>query len=323
VRILVLGGTQFVGRAFVEAALTGGHGLTLFHRGRTGAGLFPDVEHVLADRDGGLGVLAGRTWDACVDVSGYLPRLVGDAAQLLRDAVDRYVYVSTISVYADFSQPRDEGARLATLPDETTETIDMTTYGGLKAVCERRVLDAYGGRASIVRPGYVIGPYDHTGRFPWWAQRAAQGGRMLVPASLARSFQAIDTRDLAEFLLHATTAPLPGVYNATGPVPPVTLRELLEAAARLSGVELEVVEVDDGFLVEQGIESELPLWPGTRPEWACWAKTDVSKALSAGLRFRPVEDTVAATLAQTELVPGMGLPPEREVELLAAWDGAG
>jgi nucleoside-diphosphate-sugar epimerase len=166
----------------------------------------------------------------------------------------------------------------------------------------------------------VIGPYDHTGRFPWWAQRAAQGGRMLVPASLARAFQAIDTRDLADFLLLATTAPLSGVYNATGPVPPVTLRDLVEIAARLSGVELDVVEVDDAFLVEEALESELPLWPGTSPEWACWAETDVSKALAAGLRFRPVEDTVAATLAQTELVPGMGLPREREAELLAAWE---
>ena len=318
-RILVLGGTQFVGRAFVEAALAEGHELTLFHRGRTGAGLFPEADHVLGDRDGDLGVLEGRTWDACIDVSGYLPRLVGDAAKLLRDAVDRYVYVSTISVYTDFSAPRDEDSPLASLVDETTEEIDASTYGGLKAVCERRVVDAFGGRAAIVRPGYVIGPHDHTGRFPWWAHRAAQGGRMIVPVSLARRFQAIDTRDLADFLLLATTAPLLDVYNATGPVPPVTLRDLVEAAAQLSGADLRVEEVDDAFLVEQGIESELPLWPGTSPGWSHWAETDVSRALAAGLRFRPVDDTVAATLAHTELVRGVGLPAEREAELFAAW----
>jgi len=320
-RILVLGGTQFVGRAVVEAALAAGDELTLFHRGQTNPGLFPEAEHVLGDRDGGLAALDGREWDACIDVSGYLPRLVGDSAAYLRDRVARYVYVSTISVYAGLAAPLDETGALATLEDETTEEITGGSYGALKALCEQRVTAVFGERAAVVRPGYVIGPYDHTGRFPWWAHRAAQGGEMIVPASFARAFQAIDTRDLAAFLLQRARSPLTGVFNATGPVPPITMLDLVEAAASTRDADLNVEVVDDAFLAAQGIETELPLWPGDDPDWAAWAQVDVRKAIGAGLTFRPVEDTVAATLAHTEVVPGIGLEPERETEVLAAWHG--
>jgi len=318
VTILVLGGTQFVGRALVEAGLEAGEELTLFHRGLTNPGLFPEVEHVHGDRDGGLGALDGRTWNACIDVSGYLPRLVGDSATALRDSVERYVYVSTISVYADLSVPRDESGPLATLEDETIEEVGGGTYGALKALCEQRATDIFGGRAAIVRPGFIIGPYDHTGRFPWWVHRAARGGEMIVPASLARAFQAIDTRDLADFLLLRARSPLTGTFNATGPVPPMTMLDLVEAAASASDTDLNVEVVDDAFLTAQGIENELPLWADD-PDWAAWAQIDVGKAIGAGLTFRSIDDTVGATLAHTEVVPGLGLEPEREAELLAAW----
>ena len=231
----------------------------------------------------------------------------------------RYVYVSTISVYADLAVPRDESGPLATLEDETTEEIWDGGYGALKALCEQRVTEVFGERAAVVRPGFVIGPHDHTGRFPWWAHRAARGGEMIVPASLAHAFQAIDARDLADFLLLRARSPLTGVFNATGPVPPVTMLDLVEAAASASDADLNVEVVEDVFLAAEGIERELPLWSGSDPAWAAWAQVDVSKALAAGLRFRPVEDTVAATLAQTEVVPGVGLEPEREAQLLAAW----
>ena len=322
-RILVLGGTQFVGRAFGTAALAAGHELTLFHRGQTNPGLFPEAEHVLGDRDGGLGALGDAEWDVCVDVSGYLPRLVGDSAALLRDRVARYVYVSMISVYADLAAPRVETDPLATLEDETTEEISGGTYGALKALCEQRVTDVFGARSAVVRPGYIVGPWDHTGRFPWWMHRAARGGEMIVPASLARAFQSIDTRDLADFLLLRARSPLTGTFNATGPVPPVTMLDLVEAAASASDADLNVEVVDDAFLAAEGIENELPLWAGTDPGWAAWAQVDLSKAIEAGLRFRSYEDTVAATLAETEVVPGIGLEPEREAELLAAWRSAG
>lgn len=318
-KILVLGGTQFVGRALVDAALAAENDVTLFHRGSTNPGLFPEAEHVLGDRDGGLGALDGRTWDACIDVSGYLPRLVGDAAATLRDRVGRYVYVSTISVYADFSVPRDESGPLATIADETTEEIFANgAYGALKALCERAVTGTFGDQAAIVRPGFIIGPYDHTGRFPWWAHRAARGGEMIVPASLAQAFQAIDTRDLADFLLLRARSPLTGVFNATGPVPAVTMLDLVEAAASASDTDLNVEVIDDAFLTEQGIETELPLWADD-PSWAEWAHVDVSKAIGAGLMFRPIEDTVSATLSHTDIVPGIGLESAREAELLAAW----
>jgi 2'-hydroxyisoflavone reductase len=316
VKILVLGGTQFVGRAVVEAALAAGDDVTLFHRGQTNAGLFPDAEHVLGNRDGGLGALAGRTWDACVDVSGYLPRLVGDSAAALQDSVSRYVFVSTISVYAGMAAPQDESGRVGTLEDETSEEIDGGSYGPLKALCEQRVTDIFGERAAIVRPGYVIGPYDHTGRFPWWAHRAARGGEMIVPAAMARAFQAIDARDLGSFTLLRARSGLTGTFNATGPVPPVTLLDYLEAAAAARDADLNVEVVDDAFLAAQGVE--LPLWPGDDPDWAAWAQIDVSKAIGAGLTFRPIDDTVEATLTHTEVVPGFGLEPEREAELLAS-----
>jgi 2'-hydroxyisoflavone reductase len=320
-RILVLGGTQFVGRAFVESALAGGDELTLFHRGRTNPGIFPDVEHVIGDRDGGLGALDGRSWDACLDVSGYVPRLVGDAATTLRDRVERYLFVSTISVYASLAVPQDEDGALATLEDEKPEEITDGSYGGLKVLCERVVSETFGERAAIVRPGYVIGPYDHTGRFPWWAHRAARGGEMIVPATLARAFQAIDTRDLAEFLLLRARSPLTGIFNATGPVPPITMLDLVEAAASASDTDLNIEVVDDAFLQEQGLETELPLWAGDDPAWAAWASVNVGKAIGAGLTFRPIDDTVAATLAETDVKPGIGLEPEREAEILAAWHG--
>lgn len=317
-KILVLGGTKFVGRALVDAAFAAGNEVTLFHRGVTNRDLFPEAEHILGDRDGGLGLLAGRSWDACIDVSGYLPRLVRDSATALRYSVERYVFVSTISVYADLSVPRDESGPLATIDDETTEEISGGSYGALKALCEHAVADVYGERATIVRPGFIIGPHDHTGRFPWWAHRAARGGEMIVPASMAREFQAIDARDLAAFLLIRARSPLTGVFNATGPVPPVTMLDLVEAAASASDTDLNVEVIDDAFLTAQGIENELPLWADD-PDWGAWARVDVSKAIGAGLQFRPIEDTVAATLAHTEVVPGVGLDPEREAAVLAAW----
>lgn len=313
-RLLVLGGTQFVGRALAEAALTAGHEVTLFHRGRTGAGLFPDAEHVLGDRDGGLDGLRGREWDACVDVSGYLPRLVRDSSELLRETVGHLVFVSTISVYADLAVPRDEDGPLATLADETTEEIFAGgNYGGLKVLCERAVRETFAERAAVVRPGFVVGPHDHTGRFSWWVHRGARGGTMALPATVARRTQFVDVRDLAEFLLHAAGSRLEGTYNATGPLPPVGMGDVLREAARRSGTEIALVPVDDGIVAEAG--TPFPLWT-PEPAWAAWAEIDVSRAVAAGLRFQPLEDTVRAILASAAPVDGVGPTPEQEAALL-------
>jgi 2'-hydroxyisoflavone reductase len=317
-RLLVLGGTQFVGRALVEAALAGGAEVTLFHRGLTGPELFPGAEHVHGDRDGGLDALRGRTWDACVDTSGYVPRIVRASAELLRDAVETYVFVSTISVFADLSVPRDEEGPLATVEDKTTEDVEGH-YGSLKALCEHAVRSVLGERAVVVRPGFVVGPHDHTGRFTWWVHRAARGGEIAVPESIARRLQMIDARDLAGFLLLAAQRPLHGTFNATGPVPPVSMLDVLAAAASVAGTRAEPVVIPDAFLSEQGLGfSDLPLWVDD-PAWKAWAEVDVRRALRAGLSFRPLAETAGGVLTHAATTAEYGLAPERERELLAAW----
>jgi nucleoside-diphosphate-sugar epimerase len=320
VKLLVLGGTRFVGRAIVTAAIEASHDVTLFHRGQTNAELFPESEHLHGDRDGGLAALEGRSWDACIDVSGYLPRVVRQSAELLAGAVGTYVFVSTISVFADLAVPRDESGPLATLDGET-EDITEGSYGALKALCERVVTDTYAGRSAVVRPGFVVGPHDHTGRFTWWVHRAARGGVIPVPESIAARIQVIDARDLGAFVVRAATEPLRGVFNATGPVPPVSMTDVVEAAAAEAGVELSVEVVPDAVATALGLGFEdLPLWIDD-PEWVAWAEVDVSRAIGAGLRFRPLADTVSAALHGAATVEGWGLSEERERELLAAATG--
>jgi 2'-hydroxyisoflavone reductase len=321
VRLLVLGGTRFVGRGLVEAALADGHEVTLFHRGRSGPGLFPAAEHVLGDRDGGLAPLEGRRFDACVDVSGYVPRVVRASAELLRDAVDRYVFVSSISVYASMREPTDESSQLAGLDDETTESV-AEAYGGLKVLCERVVTEVFGARSAIARPTYVVGPDDYTGRFTWWVHRAARGGRVLVPESLAWRLQFIDVRDLGRFLLDAAgDASLAGAYNVVGPEVAVGMVDVVEEAAGLAGVEVRPVVVSDEALLEHGVTgAELPLWEPD-PEWASWAQASGERARGAGLTHEPVVETLRATLDRAAAVDGVGLSPAREAELLDALAG--
>jgi 2'-hydroxyisoflavone reductase len=312
VRLLVLGGTKFVGRALVEAALARGHEVTLFHRGRTNAGLFPEAEHLLGDRDGGLDALSGRTWDACLDVCGYVPRVVRQSVELLRGSVGRYVFVSTISVYADFREPVAEGSPLAELDDPAVEEITGDTYGGLKVLCEREVERGFAEGALIVRPGFVVGAHDPTGRFTYWVHRAAAGGPMLVPASLAEALQFVDARDLAEFALRALADGRSGPFNVTGPVPAVTMLDVVAAAG-----DAAPVLVEDDRLAGDGVDFRyLPLW-FHEPETVALMRADVSRALAAGLAFRPLAETVRVVLADAAPVDGVGLAADREAELLA------
>src|SRR6266487_2610867 len=213
-RILVLGGTQFLGRHFVEAALRGGHEVTLFNRGRTRPQLFPGAEHRRGDRDGDLRSLAGGKWDAVVDTSGFVPRVVQQSAQLLRSRVGRYLFVSSVSVYADFSRPGvDEDAPVARLEEET-EDHRSRAYGALKALCEETVRETYGAHTTIVRPGLIVGPWDPTGRFTYWPVRIADGGRVLAPEPRDAPVQVIDARDLAEWCLHLLERDVEGTFNA-------------------------------------------------------------------------------------------------------------
>jgi 2'-hydroxyisoflavone reductase len=306
----VIGGTVFLGRAVVEDALARGHEVTLFNRGRSSPGLFPEVEELHGDRKEDLSLFAGRVWDAVIDTSGYTPAAVRASAEALRDS-GRYLFVSSVSVYADMSSGPTEESAVAELGDMPLDEVssDYSNYGALKALCEDEVRAVFGERALIVRPGLIVGPHDPTGRFTYWARRLARGGETLAPGPPDRRAQFVDVRDLAAFLLDAVEAGHSGTFNATNEG--VAWGDLLAGA--------DVTWVSDEFLQEHGVGEwmELPLWIAS-PEFAGMHETDVSRAVAAGLRFRPVEETVAGAADAPE-AEGVGLSPEREAELLAAW----
>jgi 2'-hydroxyisoflavone reductase len=327
-KLLLLGGSKFLGRAAVEEALRRGHEVTLFNRGRTNPELFPEAEHLHGDRDGDLSVLEGRTWDAVIDPSGFVPRVVRASAELLRDAVGHYIFVSSISVYRSFSEAGfDEDAPRIELEDPTVEEV-MEYYGGLKAVCEDVVAEVYPGRSANVRAGLLVGPHDPTDRFTYWPRRVAQGGEVLAPAPPDRPVQFVDARDLGAWLVTLAESRTAGAFNATGP--PLPLAELLDSCKRVSGGDATIRWVDEDFLLEQEVEQwmELPLWLAqSEAEWAHMQEADVSRALAAGLTFRPLDETVRDTLVWAQAresqrtAEGVGLAPEREAELLAAAPG--
>ena len=322
-RLLVLGGTLFLGRHLVEAAVERGDEVTLFNRGRTNPGLYPEVEHLHGDRDGDLSALAGREWDAVVDTSARVPRWVRTAAELLRDGVGHYTFISSGSVYADTSRAgTDESAPVHTLADESVEEIDSAeTYGALKALCERVAEEVLSQNVLSVRAGLIVGPYDPTGRFTYWPHRIARGGDVVAPEPRNQAVQIVHARDLADWILALAERRTTGIFNAVGPERPLTLEEVLAECHRVTGSDANLVWADERFLVDHGVEawSELPLWlaPDTNPEYRGFMSVDVSKAVAAGLRFRPLADTIRETLTGAEPTADAGLAPERERELLA------
>jgi 2'-hydroxyisoflavone reductase len=314
VKILVFGGTKFLGRGVVEAA--GAHELTLVNRGQTNPELYPELERIELDLTGDLEPLRGRHWDAAVDLDPtQLPHQTRRRAEAVD--VDHYVFVSTISVYSDTSQPIDEGSALFDPPDPEPETFDPEQYGGLKVGSERVVQDVYGERAAIARAGLIVGPHDPTDRFTYWPRRLAEGGAVLAPGSPDQRVQLIDARDLGAFLVRLAEQRTSGVFNATGPAEPLTLGETLE---RIGG-DANLVWIDDRTLLDAGVGPwmELPLWlPGE--EYAGLLEADISRALAAGLTFRPLEETARDTLAWS-LEAGEKRPTlsrEKERELLAS-----
>ena len=325
--LLILGGTGFLGRHLVEAALGDGHRVTLFNRGLSGPDLFPEVETIRGDRDGDLSVLQGRRWDAAIDTCGYVPRVVRASAGILADSVDHYTFVSSISVYSDTIEVgADEDAPVEELDDPTVEEVTGETYGGLKALCERAAEEEMPGRVLNVRPGLISGPHDPTDRFTYWPRRVAAGGEVLVPDRPERRVQFIDVRDLAAWIVKMAADRQPGTYNATGPDYELRMGTLLEACEAAGGGGATFVWVAEEFLEENGVEpfTELPLW--VPREYCAMLEVDCGRAISAGLTFRPASETVRdvlewdSTRAQTELAAG--LKPERERELLLAWHGA-
>ncbi len=320
-RILVLGGTKFLGRHVVDAALARGHDVTLFNRGQTRPELYPEVEKLRGDRDGDLTALAGRAFDAVVDTSGYVPRIVERTLDALGD-VGHYTFVSSISAYGDLSKPPHEGDPVATL-EEPTENAQSEAYGALKALCEQSVLVRFPG-AFVPRPGLIVGPWDPTGRFTFWPARLDRGGRVLVAGPPERHVQVIHARDLGDWIVHAAETGLAGIYNAVGPA--ATMDEVFEACRLAAGSDAEPVWVDAGFLAEQEVEEwmELPLWIAD-PDYAGMLDAPSDRAVAAGLRNRPLAETVADTLAWVRSgdAPAdapAGLDPAKEQRVLAAWD---
>jgi len=332
-RILILGGTGFLGPQLVEAARSRGHTVTLFNRGKTRPQLFPDVEKLQGDRDPkngeGLKALEGRKWDAVIDTSGYVPRIAKASAELLAPNVGHYVFISTISVYKELPRPgMDESAPLATVDDPTTESV-REHYGALKALCEQAVEAAFPGRTTNIRPGLIVGPDDPTQRFTYWPVRVAQGGEVLAPPG-SDPAQFIDARDLAEWTLLTIENRDFGTFNATGPDKPLTLRTLLEACKQASGSNATFTWADAAFLEKHKVRPwmDLPVWVPAQGEMAGMSGVSNAKAMARGLKFRPVMDTARDTLTwfnglpperQAELRKRAGLTPEREREVLAAW----
>lgn len=325
-KILILGGTRFLGRHLVESALGRGHEVTLFNRGKSNPEIFPDIERLFGDRDSGLAALEGRNWDAVIDTCGYLPRIVSLSARTLAPCVSHYTFISSISVYADFSQlGLNENDPVATLDDPQTEQITNESYGPLKALCEQAVEHELPGRTLVIRPGLIIGPYDPTDRFTYWPVRVARGGEMLAPDGPDWETQIIDVRDLADWNIHMVEQSAAGVYNATGPDRPLTFGEVLQVSQAASKINPEIHWLPEEYLLTNGVLpwSDLPLWlPGKENAGA--DKVDVRKALSNGLTFRPLSDTIKATIDWANQRPEdhswrAGLKPERELELINGW----
>jgi 2'-hydroxyisoflavone reductase len=333
-RILILGGTGFLGPQLVEAARARGHTVTLFNRGKTRPQLFPDVEKLHGDRDPkngeGLKALEGRGWDAVIDTSGYVPRIVRASAELLAPNVGHYVFISTISVYKELPRPgMDETSPIATVSDPTNEDV-RENYGALKALCEQAAEAAFPGRATLIRPGLIVGPDDPTQRFTYWPVRVAQGGEVLAPGNGSDSAQFIDVRDLAEWAILTVENRDVGTFNALGPDKPLTMKGLLEACKKASTSDATFTWADAAFLEKQNVRAwmDMPVWVTPDGEMAGMSSLSNARAVARGLKFRPTVDTARDTLAwfnglpperQVELRKRAGLPPEREREVLAAW----
>jgi 2'-hydroxyisoflavone reductase len=328
-KILILGGTVFLGRHLAEIAQQRGHEVTLFNRGNSNPDLFPHLERLRGDRDGDLKALRGHRWDAVIDTCGYVPRIVGASAALLADVVDHYTFISSMSVYENFQEVGiTEEFPVGKMEDETVEEVTGESYGPLKASCEAVAEAAMPGRVLTIRPGLIVGPHDPTDRFTYWPHRVARGGAILVPGNPQDVIQFIDVRDLAEWNIRLVEQKQTGVIHASGPQGQMTMGALLDTSRAVSDSDATFIWMDEDFLLARGVApwSELPLWiPGD--EFAGFSAFNLTKAIQHGLTFRPLAETVMDTLAWSASRPEgyawrAGLKPEREKELLQAWKAA-
>jgi 2'-hydroxyisoflavone reductase len=333
-RMLILGGTRFLGPALVEYALARGHVLTLFNRGQSNPGHFPTVETLIGDRDarGGYAALAGsRRWDVVIDVPATLPRWVNGAADALADRTDHYLFVSTISVFRDYSQPgiAEDGPLHAPgdpLAERMGQTAD-TQYGPLKVRSELVAAERFR-NVTIVRPGLIVGPGDLSDRFSYWPVRIEKGGDVLAPGAMDDPVQYVDVRDLGEWIVRLAEARVLGTFNATGPAQPTTIAELLHGIKAVTTAGAQFTWVDADFLARQQVRgwSDMPVWMPARGATAGFMRIACGKAHAAGLTFRPLADTARATQAWYHSRPASeqerlraGIAPDRERAVLAAW----
>src|SRR2546430_12583345 len=335
-RILILGGTGFTGPFQVKYALSRRHKVTVFNRGKTHPGELPkEAEQLIGDRNGQLDALKGRKWDVCIDNPTTLPVWVRDAAQILKGNIDRYVFISTISVFSDVSKVNmDESGPLAEYKGadamkETPETLRASNYGlygPLKVLSEKETEKWFPGKALIIRPGLIVGPGDESDRFTYWPVRVARGGEVLAPGTPHDPVQFIDARDLAEWTIRMAENHETGIYNATGPAKPLGIDGMLDGIKQAEKSNATFTWVNEEFLAQQKVEpwSDMPVWTGKE---SGLARTNISRALAKGLTFRPLADTARDTLAWFKSLPQdrqsklrAGLTPEREAEVLSAWN---
>ncbi len=329
-RVLILGGTVFLGRALVQAATAQGHDVAILSRGRSGPD--PDgVEVFRGDRDqsDGLRGLDGQTFDVVVDTTSQDVDRVRRAVEALGSRTGRYVFTSTVSVYRSFAETGMTEAAPTfepRWPGTSTPVDAVEEYGASNVACERVVLDTMGDRGLVVRPGLIVGDHDPSDRFGYWPARMLREGPVLAPGGPGRPVQVVDVRDLAEFVVGAASAHASGTYNAVGPADPLTMGELLHACQEHVGSSAELVWVEDDFLTEREVQPylDLPLWIPDDPDDVGFSAVDASRAVSAGLAYRSLADTIEAAL-RTERHRGLdrdrraGLSPARERELLEAW----
>jgi 2'-hydroxyisoflavone reductase len=337
-RILILGGTGFTGPFQVQYALSRGHKVTVFNRGKTHPGELPkEAEQLLGDRNGQLDALKGRKWDVVVDIPTTLPVWVRDAAQILKGNVDRYVFISTISVYSDNSKPgMDESGPLAEYKGadamkETQATLTASRYGlygPLKVLSEKEAEKWFPGKALIIRPGLIVGPGDESDRFTYWPVRLDRGGEILAPGAPTDPVQFIDARDLAEWTIRMVEQGTTGTFNATGPGSKLTMGEMLDGIKKVTTAESRFTWADADFLAAQKVRawSDMPVWVPPREGSAGFAEISIKKALDKGLTFRQIPDTARATLGwfrmqspERQAKLRAGLTADREAEVLAAW----
>ncbi len=331
--ILMLGGTGFLGPAEVEYALARGHSVTLFNRGRTNPQLFPDTEKLVGDRaEGDLAALQGRTWDAVLDTSANVATWVRDSSAALKDSVGRYLFVSSISAHTDNSTlgQKEDGPVFSTADyeDVVRRNAGMgEAFGPNKAEAERIVHATFGERGLVVRPGLIVGPRDRSDRFTYWPVRIDRGGEVLAPGDGTDRVQIVDVRDLGRFLVHLVEEQASGTYNAVGPRAPMTMAEMLDGIRAVTPSDASLTWVAADFLREQevGAWMEMPVWVYPGPDTRGFMDWDCSKAIAAGLEFRPLADTARDTLAWWKArgpdAPALrtGLAPEKEARILAAW----